>query len=166
MGNDGKYLIFEFDDYEMVRLVDTRVYKTYEDLMKDLEEDTMDQQKYVENTHDCDDFAEELEDALEAKGYRVTIKLVYWRDAKGEFVGRAINDVYLDGGRIATIEPQNDRDVTGDYDGNGIVDTVWGLGLIEGNARIWLFKHILDVVLQMKIFLYLSMKTGMMYRFP
>jgi len=54
------------------------VYKTYEDLMKDLEEDTMDQQKYVENTHDCDDFAEELEDALEAKGYRVTIKLVYW----------------------------------------------------------------------------------------
>ena len=111
--------------------------------MKDLEEDTMDQQKYVENTHDCDDFAEELEDALEAKGYRVTIKLVYWRDAKGEFVGHAINDVYLDGGRIATIEPQNDRDVTGDYDGNGngIVDTVRGLGLIEGNARIWLFKH-------------------------
>ena len=49
----------------------------------------------------------------------------------------------MDGGRIATIEPQNDRDVTGDYDGNGngIVDTVWGLGLIEGNARIWLFKH-------------------------
>ncbi|HEC89365.1 MAG TPA: hypothetical protein ENI44_02150 [Thermoplasmatales archaeon] len=143
IGNDGKYLLFEFDDYETVKLVDTRVYKTYEDLMKDLEEDKTDQKEYINDTHDCDDFARELEDALEARGYRVTIKLVYWRDEKGEFVGHAINDVYLDGGRIVTIEPQNDRDVTGDYDGNGngIVDTVWGLGLIEGNARIWLFKH-------------------------
>ena len=136
-GNDGEYLLFEFDDYESVKLADTRVYQTYEDLMRDLEEDKTDQQEYVEDTHDCDDFARELEDALEKKGYRVTIKLVYWME-KGELQGHAINDVYLEDGKVVTIEPQTDEDVTSKYDGDGdgSVETAWDVGLIRLN--IWL----------------------------
>lgn len=138
MGNDGEYLVFEFNDYETARLFDTRVYKSYEDLMKDLEEDTTDQNKYVEDTHDCDDFAEELEDALEKKGYRVTIKLIYWEDKDGDIMGHAVNDVYLDDGRVVTIEPQTDEDVTSVYDddGDGEVETAEDVGWIR--SQLWL----------------------------
>ncbi len=138
MGNDGEYLVFEFNDYETARLFDTRVYKSYEDLMKDLEEDKTDQKEYVEDTHDCDDFAEELEDALEKKGYRVTIKLIYWEDKDGDIMGHAVNDVYLDDGRVVTIEPQTDEDVTSVYDddGDGEVETAEDVGWIR--SQLWL----------------------------
>jgi len=136
-GNDGKYLLFEFDDYESVKLADTRVYQTYEKLMKDLSEDETDQQEYIEDTHDCDDFAKELEDALEKKGYRVTVKLVYWIE-NGELQGHAINDVYLEDGKKVTIEPQTDEDVSNEYDNDkdGEVETAWDVGKIRLN--IWL----------------------------
>ena len=136
-GNDGKYLLFEFDDYESIKLADTRVYQTYEKLMKDLSEDKTDQQEYIEDTHDCDDFAKELEDALEKKGYRVTVKLVYWIE-NGKLRGHAINDVYLKDGKKVTIEPQTDEDVSSEYDNDkdGEVETAWDVGKIRLN--IWL----------------------------
>jgi len=136
-GNDGKYLLFEFDDYESIKLADTRVYQTYEKLMEDLSEDKTDQQEYIEDTHDCDDFAKELEDALEKKGYRVTVKLVYWIE-NGKLRGHAINDVYLKDGKKVTIEPQTDEDVSSEYDNDkdGEVETAWDVGKIRLN--IWL----------------------------
>jgi len=118
-GNDGPYLIFEFRDYDTVLLVDTPAgdEKTLDDLRNALREDNTDKGKYVAHLHDCDDFARELEAALEAKGFRVTVKVVYWMDG-GEEKGHVINDVYTSDGDTA-VEPQNDEFVTGKYDDDG-----------------------------------------------
>lgn len=143
VGNDGKFLIFEFEDYETVGLVNTSVEDQEEDFWNDLEEDDTDQEEYVADTHDCDDFCDDLEDALEAKGYRVTIKLVWWKDDEGMH-GHAIVNVHLDD-KIITIEPQTDEDVGDQYDddGDGTVDTE-SPGSVR--ARLWLagFELCLD----------------------
>lgn len=118
-GNDGQHLIMEFVDYETVLLIDTPAgeEKTLDDLRKALKEDNTDKGRYVDHVHDCDDFARELETALEAKGFRVTIKIVYWMD--GEVAkGHVINDVYTKDGDTA-VEPQTDQFVTSKYDDDG-----------------------------------------------
>jgi len=78
LGNDGQYLILGFDDYDTVELADTTVGKNITDLKKDLAANNISKRTWVPGTYDCDDFARDLEDDLEALGYNVTIKLVYW----------------------------------------------------------------------------------------
>ena len=117
LGNDGQYLIFGFDDYETVRLVDTAVAKNLTELMKDLAENDISEREWVEETYDCDDFARDLEDALEALGYRVTVKAVYYK-VDDALEGHAVINVHLED-RVVTIEPATDTDVTSVYDGDG-----------------------------------------------
>jgi hypothetical protein len=128
LGNDGQYLIFDFGDYDTVELADTAVAKNITDLKNDLAANNISEKAYVPGTYDCDDFARDLEDDLEALGYRVTIKLVYWWGWNGTawvWCGHAVVNVHLDGGVVVTIEPQNDQDVTAVYDGDedGTVET-------------------------------------------
>jgi hypothetical protein len=122
LGNDGQYLILGFDDYDTVELVDTTVGKNITDLQNDLAADGISERTWVKDIYDCDDFARDLEDALEALGYRVTVKLVYWWSWNGtawKWMKHAVVNVHLDGGVVVTIEPKWDADVTGFYDGDG-----------------------------------------------
>jgi hypothetical protein len=121
LGNDGQYLILGFDDYDTVELVDTTVGKNITDLQKDLAANNVSERTYIEDIYDCEDFARDLEDDLEALGYRVTIKLVYywaWNGTAWEWHGHVVVNVHLDD-RVVTIEPRNDKDVTSTYDGDG-----------------------------------------------
>jgi len=141
LGNDGQYLILGFDDYDTVELVDTTVAKNITDLKKDLAANNISEKAWVPGTYDCDDFARDLEDDLEALGYNVTIKLVYWWAWNGTawvWNGHAVVNVHLDGGVVVTIEPQNDQDVTAVYDGDGdgTVETYKGLPGIVGRIVI------------------------------
>jgi len=109
-GNDGQYLIFEFSDYETVLLSDKTVGKELVELYRALQEDNTDKKRYIPHLHDCDDFAREMEDALEAGGFQVRIKLIWWFDDSSRLQGHAIVDVVIDdveNGDIA-VEPQND----------------------------------------------------------
>jgi hypothetical protein len=89
MGNDGKYLLLEFDDYDEVQLVErvppeqpqeSTYPEVYEKLKIDLAEDETDKNTYIKDDYDCDDFARDLEKALEAKNYTVSIKAIWWYD--------------------------------------------------------------------------------------
>ena len=129
LGNDGQYLILGFDDYDTVELADTTVGKNITELKNDLAANTISEKTHVPGTYDCDDFARDLEDDLEALGYQVTIKLVYWWEWNGTawvWWGHGVVNVHLDGGVVVTIDPQNDQDVTSTYDGDrdGTVETV------------------------------------------
>lgn len=144
-GNDGQHLIFEFADYETVLLVDKTVGKTLVELYQALQEDDTDKGRYVKHLHDCDDFARELEDALEAKGFRVTIKLVYWPNASAPtgVDGHAIVDVDIEdlpNGEVA-IEPQHDGFPTKyDDDGDGSIGRFWSPSLVQHQIWFYLWK--------------------------
>jgi hypothetical protein len=121
LGNDGRYLILDFDDYDTVELVDTAVGKNITDLQNDLAADGISDRPYIPTHYDCDDFARDLEDALEAKGYRVTVKLAYWWSWNGtawKWMAHAVVNVHLDD-RVVTIDPRWDADVTSYFDGDG-----------------------------------------------
>ncbi|MFA5055052.1 MAG: hypothetical protein WC562_02620 [Dehalococcoidia bacterium] len=137
-GNDGRYLIFEFVDYETVLLSDKTVGKELVELYRALQEDNTDKKRYIPHLHDCDDFARELEDALEARGFQVRIKLVWWMDESSEVKGHAIVDVVIDdveNGDIA-VEPQNDGfPEEYDDDGDGKIGRYWQPSLIQ--HQIW-----------------------------
>jgi len=148
VGNDGKYLLLEFGDYDEVQLVqyvppgqpqESTYPEVYAKLKSDLAEDKTDENEYKKDegpdkpNYDCDDYARDLERALEAKGYRVCIKIIWWFDEKGEEKGHCIVNVHLRYQLISAagttvvdtsvaIEPQNKpctEDVTNIYDGNG-----------------------------------------------
>jgi hypothetical protein len=144
-GNDGQYLIFEFNDYEIVLLADKTVGKTLEELYRALQEDNTDKGRYVPHLHDCDDFARELEDALEAKGFRVTIKLIYWPNASSPtgVDGHAIVDVAVEdlkNGDVA-IDPQTDGfPEKYDDDGDGVIGRYWKPSLIQHEIWFTLWK--------------------------
>ena len=112
----------------------------------DIKEDKTNEKKYEKSKHDCDDFAEEFEDALEKKGWRVTIKGAL-RYENGKFKGHCFNDVYIMIGypifknvtyvyKRLTIEPQSDEEVTDTYDQNGDleVDTIFNPSKIKIQA--------------------------------
>ncbi len=146
LGNDGQYLILGFDDYDTVELVDTTVGKNITDLKKDLAANNISERTWVKDTYDCDDFARDLEDDLEALGYRVTIKLAYWWAWNGTawvWKAHAVVNVHLDGGVVVTIEPRNDHDVTSilDGDGDGTVETAGSLPNIVVMVLLINFKY-------------------------
>ena len=124
-GNDGQYLIFEFDDYGAVSLADTTVGdggnspgKNPTDLGQDFASYRANAGKYVPYVHDCDDFCRELEDALEAKGYDVTVKVMYRINASsGILEGHAMVDVHLEDGDCP-IDPTVDELFNFAWDGN------------------------------------------------
>lgn len=145
-GNDGQYLIFEFMDYETVLLVDTTIgdEQTLDGLRRALQEDNTNKKKYIPHLHDCDDFARELEDALEARGYRTTVKIIFWSNpaSPSGMDGHAIVDVYV-GGKDYAIEPQTDAFVTDEYDddGDGVLGRYHGISNVQRNIYLQLFKR-------------------------
>ena len=117
-----------------------------EELEKDVEETGIDKRKYVPRTHDCDDFADALEKALEEMGYCATFTLMWRKDANtGRWVeGHAITDVHLPDGTTVWIEPQTGRRVDLDRDNDGRVnvkDRRTGRGQTEEDLRIEVYEN-------------------------
>lgn len=91
--------------------------------------------KYVSVTYDCDDFADDMERALEAAGFHATFTVYYWRVPNPDYTwekrltvkpyvykGHAVVDVHTAQGLI-WIEPQNGRiGINLDFDGDGKVE--------------------------------------------
>lgn len=113
---------------------------------------------YVPTTHDCDDFADELERALTAKGYDSTFTVFWklnpdywWGNAPWTdkwIKGHAITDVHMDGKTI-WIEPQRSSGQGAltrwnmDFDGDGKVeyDTEPGDEPTDGDYRIEVYDN-------------------------
>jgi hypothetical protein len=79
---------------------------------------------YVDDIHDCDDFAAEFEDAMEEDGYEVTFTLVVDFDkatCTRPVSAHALNDFHDSEGRIGFWEPQINRKVDLDLDQDGFV---------------------------------------------
>lgn len=110
-------------------------------------------QPYVPTTHDCDDFADELEQGLTARGYDATFT-VYWRlNPDWRWYNRLWTDRWIDGhaitdirqadGTTVWIEPQLSaaqgavgQDLDFDDDGRVGVDTTSGDDTTEDGYRI------------------------------
>lgn len=78
--------------------------------------------EYVNRTFDCDDFAEALERNLTALGYNATYT-VYWCTRGATRSGHCVTDVHAPDGTLVFIEPQTNRIVNLDFDGDGVVET-------------------------------------------
>ena len=78
--------------------------------------------EYVNRTFDCDDFANALERNLTALGYNATYT-VYWCTRGATRSGHCVTDVHAPDGTLVFIEPQNNRIVNLDFDGDGVVET-------------------------------------------
>jgi hypothetical protein len=77
---------------------------------------------FVPNTHDCDDFAKEFEDAIEADGHDATITIIWTFDKKTctkPIGGHAVNDFHDSDGRIGFWEPQHNVQINLDLNGDG-----------------------------------------------
>ncbi|MCA9297348.1 MAG: hypothetical protein KC983_12545, partial [Phycisphaerales bacterium] len=122
-------------------------------------------QEYVKDTHDCDDFADELEQALEGLGYDATFTVYWcyevnpawnWENRKTtprwkNTRAHAITDVHtLLTDEIVWVEPQLSVAQGAlthpwtmlDFDGDGKVeyDTKHGGGFTDGNCRIEVYE--------------------------
>jgi hypothetical protein len=80
--------------------------------------------------YDCDDFARDLEEALEGAGYDATFTLVFTDgDGDGNVFGgandkgHAITDVHWPDGTTTWVEPQNGKQIIMSTDGDDVVDT-------------------------------------------
>jgi hypothetical protein len=117
--------------------------------------------RWVKTTHDCDDFADELERALEARGWHATFTIIYKRNPAWTPLNQkttpywdgahAITDVHLPGGRMVWIEPQwtSGEGAVGvdlDRDGDGIIgyDDKPGDALTEGDTRVEIYESRAD----------------------
>jgi hypothetical protein len=90
---------------------------------------------WIKDTNDCDDFAEDFEDAMEADGYDVTITILIEFDKETcsrPISGHALNDFHDSEGRIGFWEPQNNRIVDLDLDGDGFVNLAPYRGVFVG----------------------------------
>jgi prefoldin subunit 5 len=146
-GNEGRYLIMAFEGYEKVQFVDMNLGCST-CLAEDLEEDTTDEGEWVKDTHDCDDFARELDEALGAKGWTSSI-LCIWRKEGDQKIGHAVVKVQGHPSRCMepiqpiVIEPRFDQDVTAQYDGDsdGTVESLSNPGLIDAQTEVFNFCH-------------------------
>jgi hypothetical protein len=90
---------------------------------------------WVKDTNDCDDFADDFENAMEADGYDVTITiLIRWdkETCSRPTSAHALNDFHDSDGRIGFWEPQNNRIVDLDLDGDGFVSVAPFRGVYVG----------------------------------
>lgn len=108
-------------------------------------------QNWTRSTHDCDDFADDLEQYLQGEGYDATFtciwevnkKRAFWQIWKPRLInGHALTDVHLNG-QALWIEPQRSSGqgaigVDMDRDGDGVVeyDTSPGSAATDGCYRI------------------------------
>jgi hypothetical protein len=121
------------------------VYETGGDLSDGLkakiEDAAVHKGTYNKDTHDCDDFADELEKALDKEGETVATFTLLWRwDALAEVWtdAHAITDVH-EGDKTVWIEPQTGKRVELDRDGDGKVNTqdrATGKGEMEGDLWV------------------------------
>ena len=77
--------------------------------------------RYNETSYDCDDFASDLEGNLTVLGYNATYT-VYWCGTGAARVGHCVTDVHAPDGTLVFIEPQTNRIVNLDFDGDGRVE--------------------------------------------
>ncbi|MBI5698565.1 MAG: hypothetical protein HZC29_08850, partial [Thaumarchaeota archaeon] len=78
---------------------------------------------YVAGTHDCDDFADELEQNLTARGYHATFTVYWCYDAADNPTrSHCVADVHAPDGSIIFIEPQTGGYANLDFDGDGTVE--------------------------------------------
>jgi hypothetical protein len=90
---------------------------------------------WVKDTNDCDDFADDFEDAMEADGHDVTITILIEYDKETcsrPVSGHALNDFHDSEGRIGFWEPQINRVVDLDLDGDGFVNLAPYQGALAG----------------------------------
>ncbi len=79
---------------------------------------------YVNGTYDCRYFAHDLERNLTALGYNATWTTYWCYGGAGNppATEHAVTDVHLADGRTVFIEPQTNRIINLDFDGDGIVE--------------------------------------------
>jgi len=90
---------------------------------------------WVKDINDCDDFAEDFEDAMESDGHDVTITILIEYDkatCTRPVSGHALNDFHDSEGRIGFWEPQVNRVVNLDLDGDGFVNLAPYRGAFSG----------------------------------
>ncbi len=101
-------------------------------------------------SHDCDDFADELEIFLTGLGYNATFTAYWCYGGPGNppAIAHAITDVHLSGGKIVFIEPQTGMFANLDFDGDGIVEVNnggytpgQGQGTTDDNCKISVFDN-------------------------
>lgn len=103
-------------------------FKSLDSLKEWLKQNHVDKMTYVKETHDCDDFAVELQQAALSDGYLMNIVYDpdgYYRNKNGE--AHMLNSTII-GNYMYIIEPQNDKIVAYvglDYDfrNNSIIST-------------------------------------------
>ncbi|MEK6952224.1 MAG: hypothetical protein AABX29_04355 [Nanoarchaeota archaeon] len=79
---------------------------------------------YVPGSYECANFAGDLEANLTARGYNATFTAYWCHGGPGNPppTAHAITDVHLSDGRLVWIEPQTNRMINMDMDGDGIVE--------------------------------------------
>jgi hypothetical protein len=77
--------------------------------------------RYVVGNYTCLDFAHDLERNLTAKGYNATWTAYWCYGGSGNppAAAHAVTDVHLPDGRTVFIEPQNNKIISLDFDGDG-----------------------------------------------
>ena len=88
---------------ETVMIDELRGFTSVGQLEAWLAADDTDEQIYVEETHDCDDFAIDLQKAGIADGYLINLEFIVTED-----VGHVCNAVII-GNEVYFIEPQSDE---------------------------------------------------------
>jgi len=94
-------------------------------ITNELTESNISNRTYVNDTYDCDDFANDFETYLEGKGYNATFTL-FWcrRGNETRIAGHAVTDIHASDGSLIFIDPQNGKVLNMDIDGDGNVETI------------------------------------------
>lgn len=109
---------------------------------------------YNETTYDCDKFATDMEQYLQAQGYAATFTLMFTYNATNHYeVGHALTDVHLPNGEIIFVEPQTGEIVNMDIDGDGKVEAEdhpasfpYGYHPTDDNVQIAIYESAAEAV--------------------
>lgn len=94
-------------------------------ITRELNESNISGRTYVNDTYDCDDFADDFEKYLENKTYDATFTLFWcWDGVSSTVSGHAVTDVHASDGTLVFIDPQNGAILNMDMDGDGVVETI------------------------------------------
>jgi hypothetical protein len=94
------------------------------DLAKNVTASGVNNTAYNPGSYECADFAGDLERNLTARGYNATFTAYWCHGGIGNPAptAHAITDVHLPDGRLVWIEPQTNRMINMDMDGDGVVE--------------------------------------------
>jgi hypothetical protein len=95
-------------DFDTMKDIEFRNFYSVGELQKFLKEDKTDEKEYTAEIHDCDDFAIELVEAAEKRGYRLFIQRIETTSSDNTTSAHMVCSAVIRG-KLWYIEPSNDN---------------------------------------------------------